>query len=221
MVKLYKHSPASPVHDTATAFHIANSVAMVPAAPHLTPRLPALQGLQSSRNAIPHTGGHPFLLKFQRSQENMSVLRQVKLLDVIASLCEKGRDALSIRDLDGMVPGCTMVKDELRDGSGYFDIHTSPRFCLSDSYVVSEVEARVDVSDEAVKMVTLSLENAYIQPATLEKQIGKLNLQLPRVDSPSKTVFYISSHQWGEMRFGYHQEQPGMLTSIVFDKNPT
>jgi len=218
MVKL-NNQPPLPVHDTAATLHVANSVAMA----LVTPQLPInMRGPQSPANAMPKTGGHPKLQKFQRShgKPDLSDIRQDKFLHMVEALCKKCQEPMSVQELSGAVPGCVMVKDELRGSNDFFDIYISPRFCLPDSYVISEIEARVSTSDKAVKMVTLSLEDAYMQPATLKKQYGELNLQLPRDESPLEMISYTSSQPWGEIRFGYRQERPDLLASIVFDKNP-
>lgn len=215
------HQPPLPVHDSAATLHIANSVVMAP----VTPQLPTNMRepyLQSPANAVPKTGGHPMLQKFQRShgKSDISDIRQDKFFHMVEALGEKCKEPMSIQELSGVVPGCVMVKDELRGSNDFFDIYISPGFRLPDSYIISEIEARVSTSDEAVKMVILSLEDAYIQHATLEKQYGKLDLQLPRDESPLEMISYTSSQPWGEIRFGYRQERPDLLASIVFDKNP-
>jgi hypothetical protein len=207
--------PPAPV-DVPDAIFLSNAVAMAP----VLPLEPIGKGKPNAQvNLRPNTGGHPGLQKLQRmySKAPRPDTQHEKLFLAVKALSGKcGQPMLAVDEFNGIVPGCEVFKDTLRS-EPFFDTYSSLRFRLPGSDIVGELEARVSTEDNSVKLLKLSLEDAVIAPEDLEKQFGKMPCRLPRNASSQEMVSYICRQPWGEMRFGYDREQPGLLANVIFD----
>lgn len=98
-----------------------------------------------------------------------------------------------------------------------FAFYRAPVLTLRDGVVVSKVDLRVRKGTPKPGLLVLDTSGTCVSLANVQARFSPLEIVgTPRGHSLSEQTVWAASRTWGRLSFGYTEQNPGCLATVIF-----